>query len=216
MKDPVPIPTDARTRRAILDLLKWNGPQDATVLARRLKVSPMAVRQHLYALAGQKMVTSRPQARPMGRPAKLWELTPAANELFPNAHAELTLSLIEAVRSTFGEPGMERLIAKRGRDQIDAYRARVPRSGPLRRRVEALAKLRAREGYLAEVREDADGTLLLVENHCPICAAAAACTNLCAGELQVFREVLGREISVERTEHILAGARRCAYRIRTL
>jgi predicted ArsR family transcriptional regulator len=30
----------------------------------------------------------------------------------------------------------------------------------------------------------------------------------------VFRDVLGPEVEVERVEHILAGARRCAYRIR--
>jgi predicted ArsR family transcriptional regulator len=30
----------------------------------------------------------------------------------------------------------------------------------------------------------------------------------------VFRTVLGEDVSVERTEHLLAGATRCAYRIR--
>ena len=55
---------------------------------------------------------------------------------------------------------------------------------------------------------------LLVENHCPICSAAAQCQGLCAAELAVFRAVLGPDVDVERTDHILAGARRCAYRVR--
>lgn len=38
----------------------------------------MAVRQHLYGLADEKLVTSEEEARPMSRPAKLWRLTPAA------------------------------------------------------------------------------------------------------------------------------------------
>jgi predicted ArsR family transcriptional regulator len=200
------------SRRRILELLKWRGPLDARALARRLKVSAMAVRQHLYALTEEKLVVSEDEPRPIGRPAKLWRLTAAANDLFPNAHAELTLNLIHSVRETFGERGLEKLIAARTRDQIEAYRAQVPR-GPLRRRVEALARMRAREGYMAEVKHAADGALLLIENHCPICAAAAACTNLCAGELQAFREVLGNDVRVERTDHILAGARLCAYRV---
>jgi predicted ArsR family transcriptional regulator len=54
---------------------------------------------------------------------------------------------------------------------------------------------------------------LFVENHCPICAAAAACQGLCRSELAVFRAVLGADVTVERIDHILAGARRCAYRI---
>jgi predicted ArsR family transcriptional regulator len=56
---------------------------------------------------------------------------------------------------------------------------------------------------------------LLVENHCPICAAAAACTGFCRSEQAIFEHVLGRDIRVERIEHLLAGARRCAYRITT-
>ena len=55
---------------------------------------------------------------------------------------------------------------------------------------------------------------MLVENHCPICAAATACQGLCRDELALFQKVLGPNVEVERTEHILAGARRCAYVIR--
>ncbi len=183
------------------------------MLASRLGVSAMAVRLHLYQLVEEKLVTSQQEPRPLGRPAKLWRLTPAADELFPNAHADLTLSLIQSMREAFGEGGLDRLIAVRTRGQIEAYRALLPAGAALRERLEALARLRAREGYMAEVKDDADGAWLLIENHCPICAAAAACTNLCAGELQVFREVLGAEASVERIDHILAGARRCAYRV---
>ncbi len=208
-----PAGTETRTRRAIVELLKWHGPQDAQALAARLDVSAMAVRQHLYALAEEKLVTSQEEPRPMGRPAKLWQLTAAANELFPNAHADLTLSLIGAMRVAFGESGLARLVAIRTRSQIEAYRSHVPRRGPLRPRLLALARLRAEEGYMAEVQEAPDGALLLAENHCPICVAAAACTRLCAGELEVFQEVLGPDVLVERTDHILAGARRCAYHV---
>jgi predicted ArsR family transcriptional regulator len=37
--------------------------------------------------------------------------------------------------------------------------------------------------------------------------------GLCRSELAIFRAVLGADVTVERTDHILAGARRCAYRI---
>jgi predicted ArsR family transcriptional regulator len=206
--------TDPRTRRAILELLKWHGPQDARTLAARLEVTAMAVRQHLYSLADDRLVTSDEEPRPMGRPAKLWRLTPAADELFPNAHAELTVSLVQSMRETFGERGVDRLIAARTKSQIAAYRSQVGDGGSLRERLEALAGLRTREGYMAEVREETGGAWLLIENHCPICAAARACTNLCAGELQVFQQVLGAGVTVERIDHILAGARRCAYRVK--
>lgn len=202
-----------RTRRAILDLLKQEGPQDSTALAARLSVSTMAVRQHLYDLERGRLVTYEQEARPLGRPAKVWRLTPAANRFFPDGHADLTLSLVDAMKQAFGSRGLERLLAARARQQAAAYRKRVPGRATLRRRLEALARVRTEEGYMAEVRSLPDGALALVENHCPICSAARACAGLCGAELDVFREVLGRGVRVERTEHILSGARRCAYRV---
>ncbi|MNF02870.1 hypothetical protein D3C81_1951960 [compost metagenome] len=64
---------------------------------------------------------------------------------------------------------------------------------------------------MAEWSEEKDGEFLLVENHCPICSAAAVCQGFCRAELNVFTEVL--QAKVERSEHILTGARRCAYQI---
>ena len=93
-----------------------------------------------------------------------------------------------------------------------AYAAALAPATSLGERVARLAELRAAEGYMAEVSVESDG-FLLVENHCPICAAAAACQGFCRAELQAFRDALGPGANVERTDHMLAGARRCAYRI---
>jgi predicted ArsR family transcriptional regulator len=34
----------------------------------------------------------------------------------------------------------------------------------------------------------------LVENHCPICAAAKECVKLCQGELELFQKALGESV----------------------
>ena len=74
--------------------------------------------------------------------------------------------------------------------------------------------MRTEEGYVAEVVDDPDGPgVLLIEHHCPICTAASACPGLCGSELGLFRAVLGPKVSVERTQHIIAGDRRCTYRV---
>jgi predicted ArsR family transcriptional regulator len=54
---------------------------------------------------------------------------------------------------------------------------------------------------------------MLVEHHCPICAAAQACQGFCRNELELFRRVLGPGVTVDRTEYLLGGDQRCAYRI---
>ena len=204
---------DVRSRSRILDLLKREGPQDARSLAARLDVSAMAVRQHLYRLQSEKLVGYEEQARPIGRPAKLWSLTEAADRLFPDAHAALAVDLVTSMVDAFGAKGLEKLVTIRAQQQIAAYRTKLPKRASLRRRVEKLAELRTEEGYMAEALAEPDGAFLLVENHCPICAAATACNGLCTAELDVFRSALGSDIEIQRTEHLLEGARRCAYRI---
>jgi predicted ArsR family transcriptional regulator len=205
--------TDVRTRRTIIKLLKQEGPTDAAALSSRLKVTAMAVRQHLYELQKEGLVTYSEEPRPMGRPAKLWQLTPAANRLFPDGYAELTLSLIDSVKEVFGDAGLDRLLKIRTAQQITAYQAQMSLQESLQQRLEALAALRTDEGYMAEVQPLTDDSFLFIEKHCPICAAATACTGFCAKELEVFQTVLGQDVVIERTEHIIADERRCVYQV---
>jgi predicted ArsR family transcriptional regulator len=209
------IPAEKRSRRALIDLLKQEGPQDAGALARRLGISAMAVRQHLYELQDEGLVTHEAEVRApgqkaIGRPAKLWALTPAADRFFPDGHAEFTVGLINSMKQAFGAAGLDKLLQVRAREQVTAYRKRLGKEPSLPKKLKALAEIRTEEGYMAEVTKANDG-YLLVENHCPICSAASACTNLCKLELEVFQKSLGREHDVKRIDHILAGARRCAY-----
>lgn len=185
---------------------------DSASLAARMQVTPMAVRQHLYALQQEKLVTAEERPVPIGRPAKFWSLTKEAERLFPDAYAELNASLITSVQDAFGAEGMARLLDARVARQRADYRARITASAPLAKRVQQLARIRDDEGYMAEVKRDGAG-FLFIENHCPICAAATVCQGFCATELDLFRSALGPGVTVERAEHILSGDRRCAYRI---
>src|SRR5262245_27121173 len=204
---------DRSTRRAIAKLLKTEGALDSATLAKRLRLTPMAVRQHLYALQRQKLVDAEERRGPVGRPAKYWRLTRAADALFPDAYAELNVALIDAVGEAFGPDGLRRVLASRGARQRVDYGERISSSAPLKTRLRELADIRTAEGYMAEVKTDGRDGFLFVENHCPICAAATACQGLCATELDLFRSVLGSDVSVDRLEHIVSGDRRCTYRV---
>jgi predicted ArsR family transcriptional regulator len=202
------------TKRRIVERLK-RADAKVSDLARALDMTEAGVRQHLDALEEHGLVVSRPGApEGRGRPPTVWTLTDLAQDLFPDRHDDLTVELISAVRSALGDRGLQRVIDARADVQRAAYDRAVPKRGSLRSRAEALARVRTDEGYLAEVVDDPDGRgVLLVEHHCPICTAATSCPGLCGSELQLFREVLGDKVTVERTQHIIAGDRRCTYRI---
>lgn len=204
-----------RRRAAIREIIKNHGPRDATSMATELGVDPMAVRQHLYAMQDEGLVTFEEKAEGRGRPTKYWKLTPAADAYFPDAHGELAVSLLTEMGNIFGEEGLEQLLAGRTAQQLKDYKARLRGLTTLKGRVLALAALRTQEGYMAscEPLSTGDGSYLLVENHCPVCSAAAACQGLCKYELELFQGALGKGVTVSRTDHILAGARRCAYAI---
>lgn len=204
---------ERKTRRAIVKLLKTEGPIDSAQLAARLGLTAMAVRQHLYALQRENLVEAEERPVPVGRPAKHWRLTREADRLFPEAYAELSVALIGALEDTFGAEGLNRVLTSRCARQQAEYVKRIKPRAPLDEKLAELARVRTEEGYMAEVRAEGDGSFLLVENHCPICAAAAACQGFCSTELELFRSVLGPGVRVEREEHILSGERRCAYRV---
>ena len=177
---------ESKTRRAIVKLLKTEGAMDAQRMAARLGLTAMAVRQHLYQLQREKLVTAEERPVPLGRPAKFWQLTREADRLFPDAYAEVSLALIEAVGDAFGEAGLKRVLQSRYARQVADYLRRIGRSLPLKEKVRQLARIRTQEGYMAEVKRLGKGPFLLAENHCPICAAATACQGFCTTELDLF------------------------------
>lgn len=197
----------------ILMLLKMHGDKSAADLGQSLGTSGEAARQQLARLADEGYVESWSHARGVGRPAQFWRLTAKGQNRFPDTHAALTVDLLATISEELGSEMLGKIIDAREAKTRAAYRAELETAPDLETRVARLADIRSREGYMADwERDDGDG-FLLYENHCPICAAATACQNFCRAELAVFRQVLGPDTQIERIEHIIAGARRCAYRI---
>lgn len=199
------------TSERLLYLLKTRGPLQSAEAGEILGMTAEAARQQLTKLASAGLVETYSQSQEVGRPSQFWALTEAGHNRFPDTHSMLTVQLLDTVRQTFGEEAIDRLIDLREQTSRENYLRELKGEVNLRERVARLALLRSQEGYMADYEELADGTLLFIENHCPICAAAAACQGFCRAELKLFREVLGAK--VERVEHVLNGARRCAYAI---
>jgi predicted ArsR family transcriptional regulator len=197
----------------ILALLKRGGPKTARDLAGELGISAEGVRQQLLRLAGGGLVAAVTRACGVGRPSQRWQLTDGGQRRFPDAHAELTLQLIEGVRQVFGDEGLQRLVAARETGALHNYAGAMAAAATLPERVARLAELRTAEGYMACWEACAEG-FLLVENHCPIGAAARHCGSLCESELALFQALLGPAVRVERSEHIATGSHRCSYLIR--
>ncbi|MCD8552145.1 MAG: transcriptional regulator [Shewanella xiamenensis] len=204
-----------KTTDKIIQLLKLHGPLTAKTLAEELALTTMGVRQHLQALeeAGDVDIEDRVEGR--GRPTRYWGLTEQSRTHFADRHSELSLQLIDSVKTIFGDQGLDKLIEHREQTAMQQYRSALQGMTDITSRLTKLVELRTLEGYMA-TQEQADGAFWLLENHCPICSAATKCQNFCRSELQQFQQLFADIATVSREEHIIDGARRCAYRIAPL
>lgn len=200
-------------RREILDLLRRLGPQTVDELSGQIGITPVAVRKHLDTLEIDGLVQSETVRRPIGRPAQCYSLTPAADELFPEGYEALVLSLLQQVERVGGEELLARVLNGR-RDEIEAAcREEAAGAATLDEWVDAIARVRARAGYMPEWTR-ADGTITFTELNCAICHVAALYPQLCIGTMELLERLLGDRADVEHHEHRLTGGWRCTYLIR--
>ncbi|PAJ75470.1 transcriptional regulator [Pseudoalteromonas sp. NBT06-2] len=210
-----------KTSEKIISLLKVEGALTAKVLASELQLTTMGVRQHLQALEESGDISFEDKKALRGRPTRYWALTTKSNSRFSDRHEELTVQLIDSVKSVFGDSGLEQLISHREQASLDLYQTALADKESLEDKLNTLAELRTEEGYMANVIKGSlddkkcdDTVFWLLENHCPICAAASSCLNFCRSELNLFQTILADVATVAREEHIIEGARRCAYKVK--
>lgn len=200
------------TMNNLLYLLKTRGPLTAQQLAEILELTSMGARRQLETAQASGLVECEDRAAGVGRPGRWWSLTDAGHARFPDRHGEVVVQLIGHLRTQLGEAGVESLIGAREAQMATQYGAEIAKAATLQGKLVALAEIRSREGYMAELVSDGEGWQL-VEHHCPICAAASQCLAFCRSELALFRELLP-QAQIDRTEHLLADGARCVYTIR--
>lgn len=197
----------------ILMTLKMNGALTSAQVGQRLDITGEAARQQLAKLLEEGLVCEERRCAGRGRPSIYWHLTDKGQTRFPDTHAALTVDILRSIGEVLGPEALDKIVAAREAATQAHYAAALSGCASLKERVEKLAELRCREGYMAMSAEDENGDLLLIENHCPICAAATFCQGFCRAEKAVFENVLGAGTTIERVEHIVGGGRRCAYLI---
>ncbi|MGA0290003.1 MAG: helix-turn-helix transcriptional regulator [Pseudohongiellaceae bacterium] len=203
-----------KTQQILLQRLKTRGPQSVKILSNQLDITTMGVRQHLNELAARGLVTTTAENhQTRGRPAHYWQLTDAGHRQFPDSHAEACVTLITRIRDQFGDEALQEIIRSNQDAELSRYQKALEQTdSDLASQLSKLAELRSEEGFMAEVRLIPNGWLL-IQNHCPIYNAAQSSHHYCHSELRLLTTLLAGRATVERTDYLLDGARRCAYKV---
>ncbi len=201
-------------RDQILTFLKMQGAQTATAVAQKFGMTTEGARLHLIKLSEEQLVKSESVSKGVGRPITVYRLATKGHDHFPNSHAELLNQFLSSAKKLLGQNSLNLLIEAREKAALKKYSHEMKDLQNVEEKLNRLAEIRAGEGYMAEWRKEGD-SYLLIENHCPICTAATECPEFCQSELNNFRQILGKDMRVERDDHIIRGSRRCTYRITT-
>lgn len=193
-------------------MLKNGGPQTLSALARELTVTVEGARFQMLKLAKEGIVTSTVNVTGRGRPQQLWALTDLGHNRFPDAHAALTVKLMEVMKETLGEKAVAQVISANGEKGTNRYLLELTGVKDLESRISRFVAIRSKEGYMAQYIKEDNG-FILIENHCPICAAAQANRAICNAEFKTLQGVFGEGVRITRVEYIIEGGRRCAYRL---
>jgi len=193
-------------RGAILAFLKTRGHATLGEVATHLEVSKQGALRHLEALeaAGLAVVAAPAEAHRRGRPENVYRLTPAAGELFPDGHRELTGELVDFMT----QEQLQHFFEKRAARLEAEY---APRLAGLdfEGRVRELARLATEHGHMAEVVDIGDGELAIRHCNCPIQDVAARTGLPCLNEQHMYERLLGGD--VKRTTWMAEAADDCTY-----
>ena len=209
--DAAPLANLPTTRRAILTAIKRAGPITVGQLAGQLGITVVGVRQQLHRLGEDGLVVHRPDPDGRGRPAHRYELTAAAEALFPKRYGDLTSELLGYLGGPESNQ-VTRLFEERGRRRLDGAAPRLADLS-LADQVGELTRILDEDGYLADVEVLDGGGWRITEHNCAILTVATGFRQACSSELEFIRAALPGA-TVERVAHLMDGAHVCAYEVR--
>lgn len=193
------------TRAEMLRLLR-RSRQTITSLADALRLTDNAVRTHVAALERDGIVEHVGTQRDTGgKPARVYDLTGAGEELFPKAYALVLAELVEEIARTGGRERAMELLRGVGR----RVAAGVPAAGGAEARVHAAAAALRELGGDVEVRRARDGWQLQGYG-CPLSAVTGKQPEVCALAQALVEEITGRQVT-ECCDR--AGRPRCGFRV---
>jgi DeoR family transcriptional regulator, suf operon transcriptional repressor len=212
--DP-PLATLPTTRRAILNLLKRNGPLAANDVAEALALTPAAIRLQLVHLEEDGLLEHHEseESPRRGRPPHLYALSSAAETLYPKRYGDLTTELLGYLGGPDGER-VDALFEQRRQRRVAGARPRLADLS-FDEQVRALTSILDEDGYLADAERLPDGSWRITEHNCAILTVAHGFSQACSSELSFIRDALPGA-TVERVAHLMDGAHVCAYLITPL
>ncbi len=176
----------ASTRGKIVTLLR-RASRTVEELAQALDLTDNAVRAQLAALERDGLVQQSGRRRSSSKPASLYNLTPAAEELFSKAYGPVLRQLLDELNERMTASEVEEILRSTGRRLAAQWP--IPR-GELHTRLEAAVSVLNALGGLAEL-ERRNGTYAIQGYSCPLAAVVPGHPEVCRLAGSLLTELVG-------------------------
>jgi predicted ArsR family transcriptional regulator len=197
------------TRGQIVATL-WRAPRTVEELASTLGITDNAVRSHLSSLERDGLVRQSGVRRTQAKPAFVYDVTPAAENLFPKAYGPVLGYVLDVLGERMGADALATLLREVGARLADASGAPAHRT--VGERIQrALATLHELGSTLEiENAQSQRGNVRLRAYSCPLAEATAHHPEVC----QVIESFLANAVGEHVTECCeREGRPRCGFKV---
>ncbi|MEW6585601.1 MAG: metalloregulator ArsR/SmtB family transcription factor [Nitrospirota bacterium] len=199
---------DNPTRERILLLLKRRGNMSIDDLSRELSITSMGIRQHLLSLERKGLIDFMTKRQGIGRPAFLYKLTQKADELFPKRYCEFVVDMLKDIEKNEGLDKVNDIFKWRKNRLMKEMKDALSDKKTFQDRVTGLRDVLESKGYYVDL-SSVDGNYVLKQFNCPIARLASEYREACQFELQMYRDILGKDVN--REECLAEGSPSCTY-----
>jgi len=200
------------TRGRVLRSLLLNQQRTVNELAESVGINPISVRHHVNKLEAEGLIQSQEERHGVGRPRLVYSLTNKGMEQFPQRYLQLTLRLLQQLKTSLPEKVLGDLfrevaegIAGDLTQHIDLEQL------DLKERLELLREALVAEGFMVDLEED-ESNYYIVEASCPYHHVGEDYPEICVVDQELIAHFAST--NAERIECILDGDKQCKYMIK--
>jgi predicted ArsR family transcriptional regulator len=186
----------ATTRGQVVSLL-WRAPRTIDELATALGITDNAVRSHLSSLERDGLVRQSGVRRSVGKPAYVYDVTPATEQLFPTAYGPVLGYLLDAMSEHLSPPTIDSLLGEVGARVVAASGSAAQPGRSDADRVQRAVSVLEGLGGIVEIQDDgaASGQARIRTVSCPLALAVRSHPEVCRMIEAALADVVGSSVT---------------------
>ena len=199
------------TRNRVLRSLLLNQKRTVNELAEAVDINPISVRHHVTKLEAEGLIVSEEERHGVGRPRLIFSLSPKGMEQFPQRYLQLTLRLLEQLKSSLPEKVLRNIFKEVAEGIVEDLTPDITLEDlNLKERLELLQEVLTAEGFMVEIQEE-EGNFYIVEASCPYHHVGEDYPEICVMDQELIAHFVSS--TPKRVECILDGDKQCKYLI---